>query len=82
MTVSNLAPGASVALELTGAAFAYGHDVALDGLNLAVHEGEALALIGPNGSGKSTFLKGVLGVIPLASGTMQIFGADRTAETS
>lgn len=82
MTVSNLAPGASVALEITGAAFAYGNDVALDGLNLAVHEGEALALIGPNGSGKSTFLKGVLGVIPLASGTMQIFGADRTAETS
>lgn len=81
MTISN-APVAAVALKLNDAAFAYGQNVALDGLNLAVHEGEALALIGPNGSGKSTFLKGVLGVIPLASGTMQIFGADRTAETS
>ena len=71
-----------VALELSGAAFSYGNAVALDGLNLAVHQGEALALIGPNGSGKSTFLKGVLGLLPLSSGTMRIFGAPRNAETA
>lgn len=76
------APVAPVTLELTGAAFTYGHDVALAGLTLAVREGQALALIGPNGSGKSTFLKGVLGLLSLASGTLKIFGADRSAETA
>lgn len=69
-------------LEVAGAAFAYGHDVALDGVTLTVHAGEAIALIGPNGSGKSTFLKGVLGVLPLTKGTLRLFGAARTAETA
>ena len=81
MNVVNAAV-APVALELAGAAFSYGKDVALDGLTLSVHEGEALALIGPNGSGKSTFLKGVLALLPLTAGTMQIFGADRSTETA
>jgi len=73
---------APAVLELSGAAFAYGHEMALDGVTLTVHAGEALALIGPNGSGKSTFLKGVLGILPLAAGTLQIFGVERTGETS
>jgi manganese/iron transport system ATP-binding protein len=72
----------TIALSLSEAAFAYGHDVALDGLNLEVAEGEALALIGPNGSGKSTFLKGVLGILPLAAGRMQLFGGERTSDTA
>ncbi len=78
----DVAPAGAVVLEMTNGAFAYGHAVALDALNLTVHEGEALALIGPNGSGKSTFLKGVLGLLPLVTGTVSIFGADRSAETS
>ena len=75
-------PAVPVALELTGAAFSYGNDVALDEVTLSVQEGEGLALIGPNGSGKSTFLKGVLGLLPLTAGTMQVFGADRGTDTA
>lgn len=81
MNVVNI-PAAPVALELIGAAFSYGNDVALDAVTLSVREGEALALIGPNGSGKSTFLKGVLGLLPLTAGTMQVFGAVRGPDTA
>ena len=40
-----------------------GRLLALDGLNLHVHEGEVYGLLGPNGSGKSTTLKLILNLI-------------------
>lgn len=33
------------------------------------------AIVGPNGSGKSTLIKACLGLVPLVSGTIEIFGA-------
>ncbi len=33
-----------------------------------------VGIIGPNGAGKSTFIKAVLGLVPLASGRIQVFG--------
>jgi zinc/manganese transport system ATP-binding protein len=39
-----------------------------------VAAGEFVAILGPNGVGKSTLLKAVLGLIPLASGTVRLFG--------
>lgn len=43
-------------------------------VELAVQAGEFLAILGPNGAGKSTLLKAILGLLPLASGSIQIFG--------
>jgi manganese/zinc/iron transport system ATP- binding protein len=34
-----------------------------------------IAIVGPNGAGKSTFLKGCLGLLPLAAGAVQFWGA-------
>ncbi|TMJ26641.1 MAG: ATP-binding cassette domain-containing protein, partial [Alphaproteobacteria bacterium] len=43
-------------LEVAGLSKRFGGFVALDGIDLAVSEGERVGLIGPNGSGKSTLV--------------------------
>jgi zinc transport system ATP-binding protein len=52
----------------------YGQTPAIKGVCLDVPEGEYLGIIGPNGGGKSTLLKAILGLVPAASGTVQVFG--------
>ncbi|MEO1498505.1 MAG: metal ABC transporter ATP-binding protein [Planctomycetota bacterium] len=44
-------------------------DVALD-----VNPGRLVAIVGPNGAGKSTLIKAVLGLTPLASGSIRFYG--------
>ena len=43
-------------VELRGCTREYGALRAVDALDLAVHEGEVLALLGPSGCGKTTTL--------------------------
>lgn len=41
---------------------------------LQVAAGEFVALIGPNGAGKTTLLKVILGLVPVAKGTVRVYG--------
>jgi iron complex transport system ATP-binding protein len=54
----------------------YGSRHVLQDLTLGVKKGEILSLIGPNGSGKTTLIRAISGVIPAASGQVQIQGND------
>jgi multiple sugar transport system ATP-binding protein len=53
---------------------------ALDGVNLAVADGECLVLVGPSGCGKSTLLRAVAGLEQLDSGRVLIGDADVTGK--
>ena len=51
-----------IQIELAGISKAYGEQVVLDGIDLAIADGEFLAVMGRSGSGKSTLLKIVGGL--------------------
>ncbi|WP_326553889.1 ATP-binding cassette domain-containing protein [Micromonospora sp. NBC_01813] len=49
----------------------------MDSVDLAVAAGEHVALTGANGSGKTTLLRSVLGLHPIAAGTVAVDGNTR-----
>ena len=56
----------------------YGSSHTLRGINLSARKGECLALLGRNGVGKTTLLKCLMGVLPVAHGTVLFNGRDIT----
>ena len=65
-------------LTLEKVEVAYGGVRAVHGASISVTEGELVALIGPNGAGKSSLLNAVIGLHPVAGGTVRWKGADVT----
>ena len=56
----------------------YGAAHILRGVSLSVAKGECVALLGRNGVGKTTLLKCLMGVLPVARGTVAWHGRDIT----
>lgn len=79
MTVSPV-PGAQAPIQTRQLAVSVETGTILHGIDLTVSSGEALALLGANGSGKSTFVKALVGIVPVTSGSAAIYGADVTAD--
>ena len=67
-------------LDLRGLSRRYGQTVALDGLSLAVPEGEVVGFVGPNGAGKTTAMRIALGVLEADEGEVLWRGAPVTRE--
>jgi len=63
-------------LRLRDVSLGYGHRPVLERVSLEIERGEFVALLGPNGSGKTTLLRGIVGLIPVTTGTLE-FGFDR-----
>ena len=66
--------GGGAVVRCDGAALAYGRSTVLTGVTGQVAPGTALALIGPNGSGKTTLLRGLLGMVDVAAGRIEVCG--------
>lgn len=71
-----MGPGEALAnVEFIGVGKTYAGDVvAVDDLNLSVHDGELMVLVGPSGCGKSTSLRMIAGLEEVTSGTLEIGG--------
>ena len=52
--------------------------VALDGIDLAIDEGEFVFLVGPSGSGKTTLMKLITGEVRATNGTVVVNDFDMT----
>ena len=63
-------------LEVEGVDAAYGPVQILFGLDVAVDEGEIVALLGTNGAGKSTLFKCITGLLPPTRGHIRFRGEE------
>jgi branched-chain amino acid transport system ATP-binding protein len=61
-------------LELEDVQTYYGLSHVLHGVQLAVDEGEVVALVGRNGAGKTTTLRSIIGLTPPAGGEIRFRG--------
>ena len=56
----------------------YGEAHILQGVSIAVDEGEVVTLIGRNGAGKTTTLKSIMGIVRPRRGAVKLAGQDIT----
>ncbi|MDO8527479.1 MAG: metal ABC transporter ATP-binding protein [Deltaproteobacteria bacterium] len=63
-----------IPIELHDVTVSYHKRPVLWNVDLEIPEGELIGVIGPNGAGKSTLIKAVMGLLPLSSGWIKIYG--------
>jgi zinc transport system ATP-binding protein len=63
-------------VQVSGAGVALGGRPIIREVDVSVHGGEVVALLGANGSGKSTLVKALVGLHPLSSGQVRLFGTE------
>lgn len=61
-------------LDVHDVTVAYRRKPVLWDIDLIVDEPGLIGIVGPNGAGKSTLIKAILGLVPMASGRVQVFG--------
>ncbi|HEX6236146.1 MAG TPA: ATP-binding cassette domain-containing protein [Acidimicrobiales bacterium] len=69
---------ARAALEVRDLCAGYGGAPVVDGVDLVVGPGDAVALLGTNGAGKSTVLRAISGIVAPEAGTVRLGGRSVT----
>ncbi|HYH11273.1 MAG TPA: ATP-binding cassette domain-containing protein, partial [Thermomicrobiales bacterium] len=71
-----LAGGKPLAISAKGLVRRFGDNVAVDGIDLEVAQGEIFGVLGPNGAGKTTTIRMLATLLRPDAGTATIFGHD------
>jgi branched-chain amino acid transport system ATP-binding protein len=74
--------GGGELLRIEGLVAGYGGSKVLDGIDLAVRHGEAVALLGRNGVGKTTLLRAITGTVPVTAGHILLHGQAIDGQTT
>lgn len=72
--MTQLPPDSAPPLEIHDLTVSYHKKPVLWGVDLVVPRGQLVGIVGPNGAGKSTLIKACMGLLPLNSGWVKIFG--------
>ena len=65
---------AEIPLEIHDLTVSYHKKPVLWGVDVVVPKGKLVGIIGPNGAGKSTLIKAAMGMLPVSSGWIKVFG--------
>jgi ABC-2 type transport system ATP-binding protein len=65
---------AGLTIETRGLTKRFGHQLAVDNVDLAVPHGAVFGFLGPNGSGKTTTIRMLLGLAAASAGTVSVLG--------
>ncbi|MDQ0823000.1 ABC-2 type transport system ATP-binding protein [Arthrobacter sp. V4I6] len=69
-------PDAELSIETRGLSKRFGHQLAVDGVDLAVPRGSVFGFLGPNGSGKTTTIRLMLGLAAATGGSVRLLGQE------
>jgi ATP-binding cassette subfamily B protein len=72
--------GKMTGIKVSGVDFSYGRDMVLTGADLFINKGDFMMIEGTSGVGKSTLMKLMLGVYPVAGGSISAVTPDGEVE--
>ena len=72
---TGLKENCSCCIQVLGACVEFGNVLALDDVSFAIPQGVLTGVVGPNGGGKSTLFNALVGLQPVAHGTILINGS-------
>ncbi|RLP28162.1 ABC transporter ATP-binding protein [Mesorhizobium sp. YM1C-6-2] len=74
MTDHSDKPSGDSLVEVCGLVVRYGGIAAVQGVDLRIGAGEAVAIVGPNGAGKTSLLSAIAGIVRPSAGTVEVSG--------
>ncbi len=72
--IPSVASGDVPPLEVHDLTVSYHKKPVLWGIDLVAPAGKLIGIVGPNGAGKSTLIKAIMGLLPLSSGWVKVYG--------